>query len=105
MLKFKAGDTVKVTLGKDKGREGKIEKVFPKKMLALIPEINIYKKHVKAAMTRDKKGGIFEIPRPMPFSKIALVCPNCKKVTRAGFELNKDGKKIRICHKCGKEMK
>lgn len=104
MQKFKTGDTVKVTLGKDRGREGKIEKIFPKKSLALIPEVNIYKKHVKATLTRDKKGGIFEIPRPLPFSKIALVCPSCKKITRAGFEI-KESKKIRVCRKCGKEMK
>ncbi|MEK7526310.1 MAG: 50S ribosomal protein L24 [Patescibacteria group bacterium] len=104
MLKFKSGDSVKITLGKDKGREGKIEKIFPKKSLALIPEINIYKKHVKSALTKDKKGGIFEIARPMAFSKFALICPNCKKITRAGFEV-KDGKKMRVCKKCGKEMK
>ena len=104
MMKFKAGDTVKVTLGKDRGREGKIEKVNTKKKTALVPEVNMYKKHVKAAMTRDQKGGIFDLPRPLAFSKIALVCPNCKKITRAGFEV-KENKKIRICRKCGKEMK
>ncbi len=104
MIKFRVGDQVKITLGKDKGREGKIEKIFPKKKLALIPEINIYKKHVKASMTQDKKGGVFDIPRPMAFSKFALVCPNCKKLTRAGFTL-KDDKKLRICKKCRKEMK
>lgn len=103
-MKFKTGDTVKVTLGKDRGREGKIEKVYTKKKLALVPEVNLYKKHVKAAMTRDKKGGIFELPRPLSFGKIALICPNCKKMTRAGFEV-KDGKKLRICKKCGKDMK
>ena len=47
MLKFKAGDKVKVTLGKDKGRDGTIEKVFPESSAVLIPGINIYKKHVK----------------------------------------------------------
>ena len=102
--KFKRGDKIKVTIGKDKGREGTIEKILTKKNLALVPGVNIYKKHVKAAMTQDKKGGIFEIPRPLAFSKIALVCASCKKITRAGF-LVKEGKKIRICRKCGKELK
>lgn len=101
MLKFKAGDTVKITIGKDKGREGKIETVYPKESLALIPEINIYKKHVKGQ--QGQKGGIYPIPRPLPFSKFALVCPKCKKVTRVGFRLvEKD--KVRVCKKCGKEI-
>ena len=87
MLKFKIGDTVKITLGKDKGREGKIEKIFPKKSLVLIPGINMYKKHVKGA--QGQKGGVYDIPRPLPFSKIALVCPRCKKITRVGFRQDK----------------
>jgi large subunit ribosomal protein L24 len=102
MLKFKAGDTVKITSGKDKGREGKIERIFPDVSRALIPGLNIYKKHVKSRP--GQKGGIFDIPRPFPFSKISLICPNCKKITRVGFKMV--GKeKLRICKKCKKEMK
>lgn len=103
MIKFKKGDTVKITSGKDKGRDGKIEAVLPKKGTVLIPGINLYKKHVKAALTVDSKGGIYELVRPINVAKIALVCPNCKKVTRAGFKIEK-GKKVRICKKCGKEI-
>jgi|SRR5581483_5696371 len=103
MYKFKKGDTVKIASGKDKGREGKIEKVFPKKDEVLVPGINIYKKHVKAALTIDGKGGIYELPRPINVAKIAIICPNCKKPTRIGFKIEKD-KKVRICKKCGKEI-
>lgn len=101
MLKFKAGDNIKVTLGKDKGREGKIEKVFPVRGTALVPGINIYKKHVKG--TSGQKAGIYEIPRPLSFAKIAIVCPKCKKPTRIGFKIT--GKeKVRICKKCKREI-
>ena len=101
MLKFKIGDTVKVRSGKDKGREGKIEKIYPKLGSVLIPGINLYKKHIKGATGR--KGGIYDVPRPLSFSKIAVVCPKCKKETRVGFRvLPKE--KTRICRKCGKEM-
>ena len=104
MLKFKKGDTVKITIGKDKGREGKIETIDVKKLVAVIPGVNIYKKHVKGSPTdSSQKGGIYEIPRPLPFSKIALICPKCKKQTRVGFRvLQKE--KVRICKKCGKEI-
>ena len=103
MIKFKKGDSVRITSGKDKGREGKIEKIMPKTSRALIPNINIYKKHVKANLTVDGKGGVFELPRPMDFAKFALICPNCKKQTRVGFNEVK-GVKTRICRKCGKAI-
>lgn len=101
MIKLKAGDSVKVVLGKDKGREGKIESIDRKKGVAIIPGINIYKKHVKGS--QGQKGGIYEIPRPLPFSKIALICPKCKKLTRVGFRVL-EKEKVRICAKCKKEI-
>ena len=100
-MKFKVGDTVKITIGKDKGREGKIEVTFPKEGTVLIPGINIYKKHVKGQS--GQKGGIYELPRPLGMGKIALICPKCKKVTRVGFRVL-ENEKVRICRKCGKEI-
>lgn len=100
-MKLKVGDTVRVLVGKDKGREGKIEIIFPKKGLIAVPGINVYKKHVKKTAARDGKGGIFEIPRPIPAAKVALLCPKCKKPTRIGLKLVK-GEKQRFCRKCGK---
>jgi large subunit ribosomal protein L24 len=99
--KFKTGDLVKVTLGKDRGRKGKIEKVLLKKQAVLIPGINLYKKHVKGA--EGRKAGIYEIPRPLDFAKIALVCPKCKKPTRVGFKIVEQ-EKLRVCKKCKKEI-
>jgi len=105
MLKFKVGDQIIVTTGKDKGRKGEIERIFPKTLKVLIPGINIYKKHIKSQEVRGgQKAGIYEIPRPLPFSKVALVCPSCKKATRVGFKLYSE-EKVRICRKCGKEIK
>jgi large subunit ribosomal protein L24 len=101
MLKFKKGDTVKVTTGKDKGREGKIEKIFPQKSLAVVDGVNIYKKHVKGVS--GQKGGIYDIPRPLSFSKISIVCPKCKKAARIGFKVIQN-EKVRICKKCKKEI-
>ena len=101
MVKLKKGDTVKITAGKDKGRVGKIEKVFPETGKALIPGVNLYKKHVKGF--GDVKGGIYDIPRPLSFGKIALICPKCKKITRVGFKFA-GHEKVRFCRKCGKEI-
>lgn len=103
IAKFKKGDEILVTTGKDKGKKGKIERVFLGEHKALIDGVNIYKKHVKPEATNDKKGGIHEIPRPLDFAKIAVVCPACKKQTRMGFKIQK-GVKTRICRKCGKKL-
>jgi large subunit ribosomal protein L24 len=100
MLKIKKGDKVKVLLGKDKGREGEVERVILGKKV-LVPGVNMYKKHVKGGY--GVKSGIYELPRPLPISKVALVCPSCKKATRVGFKLV-DKEKVRVCKSCGKEI-
>ncbi|MGD8744432.1 MAG: 50S ribosomal protein L24 [Candidatus Woesebacteria bacterium] len=102
MLKIQKDDTVEITSGKDKGRKGEVEKVFPKEGKVLVSGMNIYKKHIKGM--QGKKGGIYDIPRPLDVSKVALVCPNCKKPTRVGFRFA--GKeKVRVCKKCNKEIR
>ena len=101
MLKLKKGDHVKITLGKDKGREGDIERVIPKEGTVVIPGVNIYKKHVKGQ--QGQAGGIFEIPRPLAFAKVALICPKCKKQTRVQFHIA-GSEKVRMCAKCKREI-
>lgn len=101
MLKLKKGDEVKITAGKDKGRTGKIEVVYPQEGKVLVPEVNMYKKHVKGF--GDVKGGVYDLPRPLATAKVALICPKCKKVTRVHFRIA--GKeKVRVCAKCNKEI-
>jgi len=101
MLKFKVKDKVKIILGRDKGREGEIESISHKEMSALVPGLNIYKKHVKGRP--GQKGGIYEVPRPMLLSKLAVVCPKCKKPTKIGFKIV-GNEKVRVCKKCKKEI-
>ena len=97
-MKFKKGDLVRVTAGKDKGREGKIDRVYATQRKVLVPDLNVYKKHVKKN-EQAPQGGLVEIARPLAVGKIALVSPKCKKVTRIGYVL--EGKtKSRICRKC-----
>lgn len=97
-MKIKKGDQIIVTIGKDKGRKGKVESVSPKNMTIIVPGVNIYKRHKKK---RDEKnqGGIIEFARPLGMGKVALVCPKCGKQTRVGYLVTK-GTKERICKKC-----
>lgn len=88
-------------IGKDKGREGKVEKTFPETGNVLVPGVNMYKKHIKGV--GEIKSGIYDIPRPLGPAKVALVCPKCKKITRVGFKFA-GSTKVRVCKKCGKEI-
>lgn len=101
-MKIHTGDTVLVTAGKDKGRSGKVQKVFPKSDRLVVQEINIYKKARKAV--GDRPGGMIEFSRPLHTASVALVCPKCNKQTRVKMSVNKSGEKSRTCAKCGAEI-
>lgn len=102
MNKIKKGDNVKILAGKDSGQTGTIDRVLVKTGKVVISGKNIYKRSVKRSGSQE--GGIIELAKPMNISNVSLVCPNCKKITRVGFKI--EGKeKIRICRKCGKEIK
>lgn len=97
-MKIKKGDKVKVVAGKDNGREGTVQKVYETQETVLVPNVNLYKKHVRKS-DQMPQGGVVEVPRPLNIAKVMLVCPKCKKVTRVGYSVE-NGKKTRICKKC-----
>ena len=101
-MKLKKGDTVIVTTGKDEGKRGKVEKVFPGDHAVQVAGINMYKRHRKRRDERNP-GGIVDIVKPINIAKIALICPSCGKQTRVGF-ISVKGEKIRICRKCGQKL-
>lgn len=101
MFKFKVNDTIKITAGKDKNQTGKIIKVLPEDGKVIVEGKNIYKKHQKKQ--GEQPGKIVELSRPLPVANIALICPNCSKPTRIGFD-SKSDPKIRVCRKCGKAI-
>lgn len=101
-MKIKKGDKVKIILGKDRGKEGKVEYVLGKDKRVFVGGANLYKRHVRKQGSIE--GGIIDIPKSLDVSNVALICPNCNKVTRVGFKLE-GSDKIRICKKCKKEIK
>lgn len=98
-MKIRKGDKIRVTAGKDKGREGKVERVYAKQNAVVVPGINMYKKHVKKN-EQMPQGGIVDVPRAIDVSKITLLCPKCGKPTRVSYEVQKNGNKKRVCKKC-----
>ena len=100
-MKIKKGDKVKILLGKDRGKEGKVEYVLGKDRRVFVGGANLYKRHVRKQ--RDIQGGIIDIPKSLDVSNVALICPNCNKVTRVGYA-TVGNEKVRICHRCKKEI-
>ncbi|MDT7906984.1 MAG: 50S ribosomal protein L24 [Candidatus Calescibacterium sp.] len=100
MRKLKTGDTVFVIAGKDKGKIGRILRVFPKEDRAIVEGVNRIKKHVKPT-PRNPQGGIIEVFGKIHISNLMLVCPKCKKPTRVGIKILEDKRKLRYCKKCG----
>lgn len=101
-MKLLKGDTVKVVAGKDSGKTGKVEHVFSKEGKVVVEGVNQYKRHIKGRM-QGQKSEIITITKGLPVANVVLVCPNCKKETRVGYKVLKNGKS-RVCKKCNKEI-
>ena len=101
-IKLKKGDEVIVLAGKDKGKTGKIIKVIPKQMKAIVSEINRVKKNQKP--DNNQPGGIVDKEMPLHISNISFYDPELKKGIRIGYKFDKD-KKVRINKLSGKEIK
>ena len=101
-MNIKKDDKVIVLSGKDKGKMGKVLVADPKGMKVIVEGVNVATKHQKP-MGQGKEGGIIKVETPIYASKVQLVCPKCGKGTRVAHKLA-DGKKVRICKKCGAEI-
>jgi len=99
MLRIKKNDIVMVTSGKDKGKTGKIIRVFAQECRVLVEGINLVKKHVRRTR-EDQKGGVIQIERPVSVSNVMPFCKNCSRPVRIGVNINKDTTKSRICKRC-----
>jgi len=102
-LRIKRGDKVVVLTGKDKGKTGKVLRVFPQKMRAIVEGVNLVKKHLRRR-SENEPGGIKEIPAPIHLSNLALFCPYCNRGVRFGVKILEDKTKIRICKRCKRQI-
>lgn len=99
-MRIKKGDTVRVISGNDKGKEGKVLKVFPKDDRVIVEKINLIKRHMRPTQI-NPQGGIVEKEAPIHASNVMLVCPNKKVPTRIGKEILSDGSRARVSKKSG----
>ena len=100
MIHIKKDDQVKVLSGDDHGKVGRVLRVFPDKRAAIVEKLNFIKRHTRENPQRNMKGGIVEREAPIDLSNLQVVCPECGKSARVGYERLEDGRKIRVCKKC-----
>ena len=102
-MNVKKGDTVVVLSGKDKGKQGKVMSVDPKAGKVIVEKVNMVSRHTKPRQ-QGEEGGLIKKEAPIYACKVMRVCPKCKKPTRPASKVGKDGKRVRVCKKCGAEI-
>ena len=101
-MNIKKNDTVIVLSGKDKGVKGKVLVAMPAEEKVIVENVNVATCHTKPRK-QGETGGIVKKETPIRACKVALYCDKCGKGVRVGFKVE-DGKKTRICRKCGAEI-
>ena len=101
-MDIRKGDVVKIITGIDKGKEGRVLRIFPKKNKVIVEGTNYIWKHVRPSQT-NPKGGRVKKERTVSISNVALLCGNCDKAAKVKKEI-REGKKVRVCKKCGESI-
>jgi large subunit ribosomal protein L24 len=102
-LNIRKDDEVEVLAGKDRGKRGRVVRVWPGESKVMIEGVNQVKRHekIRAAQGRaGTQGGIITKEMPIHVSNVGLVCPTCKRPRRVGWDTDPDGTKYRVCRIC-----
>lgn len=102
-MNVKKGDNVVVLSGKDKGKQGEILRALPSEGRVIVEGVAIVKKAQRPTPT-NQRGGIIEQEAAIDASNVMLVCPSCGKPSRVGHARDAEGKKVRVCKKCGAQF-
>jgi len=98
-LHVKKNDMVMIIAGKEKGKSGKVARLFPAKGRLTVEGLNVVKRHTRPSRA-NQEGGIVEKEAPLDASNVQLLCSECHKPTRTGVRVLEDGRKVRYCKKC-----
>ena len=98
---IRRNDNVLVIAGKEKGKRGKVLIVLPEKSRVIVERVNFIKRHQRPTQ-KVRQGGIIEREGSLHVSNVMLVCGKCDKPTRTGTQVLADGRRARVCRRCGK---
>jgi large subunit ribosomal protein L24 len=97
--RLKKDDKVKIITGKDKGKIGKIMRIYRKKNRVLVENANVVKRHTRPT-PQNRQGGIVESEAPIHWSNVMLVCNKCLAASRIHIRELENGERVRLCGKC-----
>jgi large subunit ribosomal protein L24 len=99
-LHVRKNDTVLVIAGKDRGKQGRIQRVFTKENRAMVEKLNLVKRHLRPTR-QGQPGGVVEKEAPIHVSNLMLICSSCNQPTRVQKKVLENGRIVRVCRKCG----
>lgn len=102
-LDIRKNDTVRILAGRDKGKEGRVLDVEPRKTRLYVEHVNMIKRHTRPNPNKQIRGGVLEKEGPIHASNVALICGDCGP-TRIQHREKAEGKKVRVCVKCGQVL-
>ncbi len=102
-LHIKKGDFVSVLGGRDRGKTGRVLEVMPADAMAIVEKIGVVKKHSRPTQ-KNPQGGIVTMERPLPVSRLMLVCMHCRRPTRLKRIALPSGDKVRVCRHCNEQL-
>jgi large subunit ribosomal protein L24 len=101
-MRIKKGDRVQVLQGKDRGKSGEVMRAIPQQQKVIVEGVNIHKRHQRPRRG-TMQGGIIDKDMPLHVSSVAIICPTCGP-SRIGYRQDEQGRKVRVCKKCGGEL-
>jgi len=101
-VKIHKGDRVEVITGKERGKTGEVTRTIPSQGRVIVAGVNIAKRHQRPVRATTQ-AGIIDKHMPLPVANVALICSK-DGPTRAGYAFDADGRKHRVCRKCGQEL-
>ena len=118
-FRIRTGDEVQVVRGAESGRRtrpaegdsranpvgerGRVKKVLRSEGRVIVDRIRVQKKATRPDPRKGHRGGFIEREAAVPISAVMLVCKSCDRPVRVGVKVNEEGKKVRVCRKCGSE--
>ena len=101
--KIKRNDTVMVITGKERGKTAKVLRVLPGENKVVLERLNLVKRHSKSRAPQGPQG-IVEKEAPLHLSNVMLMCSKCDRPARVRKHTLEDGRRVRVCHRCGEQL-